>query len=57
VWCEEFDRTEDPDSRRDIATARDLANKRRGDKKSKDEKVPILVHSALFGLLTGIVDC
>jgi dynein heavy chain 1 len=38
VWCDEFDRAEDPDLRRDAGATRDLV-KRRGDKKVKDEKV------------------
>lgn len=39
VWCSEFDRTDDGDTRRDAAPARD--SKRRGDKRAKDEKVRI----------------
>ncbi|KAH9487400.1 Dynein heavy chain, cytoplasmic [Psilocybe cubensis] len=37
VWCSEFDRTDDGDTRRDIASTRDLTNKRR-DKRMKEEK-------------------
>lgn len=38
VWCAEFDRTDDGDSRRE-APVRDVLNKRRGDKRVKEEKV------------------
>lgn len=43
VWCSEFDRADDGDTRRDAAPGRD--SKRRGDKRAKDEKVQILFHS------------
>jgi hypothetical protein len=39
VWCAEFDRTDDGDTRRDPLPLRDITNKRRGDKRAKDEKV------------------
>jgi len=39
VWCSEFDRADDSDTRRDLLPIRDLANKRRGDKRVKEEKV------------------
>lgn len=45
VWCTEFDRVDDGDTRRDILPSRDLLSKRRADKRVKDEKV---IHSALF---------
>ena len=38
LFCTEFDRTDDGDTRRDTAL-RDITNKRRGDKKFKDDKV------------------
>lgn len=38
VWCEEFDRTDDGDIRRE-APVRDIISKRRGDKRVKEEKV------------------
>ena len=38
VWCAEFDRA-DEDTRRDTLPLRDITNKRRGDKRSKEEKV------------------
>lgn len=38
VWCSEFDRTDDGDSRRE-APIRDLLGKRRVDKRIKEEKV------------------
>lgn len=38
VWCAEFDRTEDNDNRREPLVLKDITNKRRGDKRSKDEK-------------------
>ncbi|KDQ51322.1 hypothetical protein JAAARDRAFT_140422 [Jaapia argillacea MUCL 33604] len=38
VWCTEFDRADDGDSRRDTVALRDITNKRRGDKRLKDEK-------------------
>lgn len=39
VWCSEFDRTDDSDTRRDTLPLRDIINKRRGDKRTKEEKV------------------
>jgi len=42
LWCSEFDRNDDGDTRRDgVGTTRDLTTKRsiRGDKKWKEEKV------------------
>ena len=39
VWCTEFDRTDDGDTRRDPLPLRDITNKRRGDKRMKEEKV------------------
>lgn len=39
VWCQEFDRTDDGDTRRDALPLRDITNKRRGDKRMKEEKV------------------
>jgi hypothetical protein len=38
VWCAEFDRVDDGDTRRDVPL-RDITNKRRGDKRMKEEKV------------------
>lgn len=38
VWCTEFDRTDDGDTRRDPTNPRDMTSKRRGEKR-KDEKV------------------
>ena len=38
VWCQEFDKTDDGDMRRDMPM-RDIMNKRRGDKRMKEEKV------------------
>ncbi|EIN13215.1 dynein heavy chain protein 2 [Punctularia strigosozonata HHB-11173 SS5] len=38
VWCSEFDRTDDGDSRVGIAPVRDLNNKRRADKRMKDDR-------------------
>ncbi|PBK84870.1 cytoplasmic dynein heavy chain 1 [Armillaria gallica] len=38
VWCQEFDRTDDGDTRRDALPLRDITNKRRGDKRMKEEK-------------------
>lgn len=40
VWCAEFDRTDDADTRRDHT--RELSGKRRSDKRAKDEKVCVL---------------
>ncbi|KAF9463127.1 dynein heavy chain [Collybia nuda] len=37
VWCTEFDRTDDGDTRRDLPL-RDITSKRRGDKRQKEEK-------------------
>jgi dynein heavy chain 1 len=37
VWCAEFDRTDDADTRRDHI--REVSSKRRSDKRAKDEKV------------------
>ena len=37
VWCAEFDRTDDPDTRREHT--REASGKRRSDKRAKDEKV------------------
>ncbi|KAG9047039.1 hypothetical protein FS837_003176 [Tulasnella sp. UAMH 9824] len=37
LWCQEFDRTDDGDTRRDL-TVRDHTLKRRGDKRTKEEK-------------------
>ncbi|KAI0089933.1 dynein heavy chain, N-terminal region 1-domain-containing protein [Irpex rosettiformis] len=37
-WCNEFDRSEDVDGRRDQLPAKDIPGKRRGDKRLKDEK-------------------
>lgn len=39
VWCTEFDRTDDSDTRRDPLPLRDGTNKRRSEKRSKEEKV------------------
>jgi dynein heavy chain 1 len=39
VWCSEFDRTDDGDTRRDPLPLRDITSKRRGDKRLKEEKV------------------
>ena len=41
VWCTEFDRVDDGDTRRDVPL-RDITNKRRGDKRIKEEKVVTL---------------
>ncbi|KAG6819964.1 hypothetical protein H0H93_006940, partial [Arthromyces matolae] len=38
VWCTEFDRVDDNDLRRDTLPLRDILNKRRGDKRSKEER-------------------
>ncbi|KAF8653334.1 hypothetical protein AX16_004034 [Volvariella volvacea WC 439] len=38
VWCAEFDRTDDGDTRREILPVRDTAKSRRGDKRLKEEK-------------------
>ena len=38
MWCTEFDRVDDGDTRRDVPL-RDITNKRRGDKRMKEEKV------------------
>ncbi|KII86258.1 hypothetical protein PLICRDRAFT_143847 [Plicaturopsis crispa FD-325 SS-3] len=38
VWCSEFDRTDDGDTRRDPLPLRDITNKRRGGKGVKEEK-------------------
>ena len=38
VWCTEFDRVDDGDTRRDLPL-REITNKRRGDKRMKEEKV------------------
>jgi hypothetical protein len=38
VWCTEFDRVDDGDTRRDVPL-RDITNKRRGDRRMKEEKV------------------
>ena len=53
VWCSEFDRVDDGDTRRDPLPLRDITNKRRGDKRSKDEKVSVVpvVRVGLCGLM------
>ena len=38
VWCSEFDRVDDGDTRRDVPV-RNTSSKRRGDKRAKEEKV------------------
>jgi dynein heavy chain 1 len=40
VWCAEFDRTDDGDTRRE-APVRETFSKRRGDKRLKEEKARI----------------
>lgn len=53
VWCSEFDRIDDGDTRRDTLLLRDVTNKRRGDKRAKEEKVHIKATQAyLLRLLT-----
>ena len=47
VWCTEFDRVDDGDTRRDLPL-RDITNKRRGDKRMKEEKVSL---GLIFGFL------
>ena len=47
VFCSEFDRRDDGDTRRDTAL-RDITNKRRGDKKLKDDKVDQLPQSEVW---------
>jgi hypothetical protein len=39
VWCAEFSRTDDGDTRRETLPLRDITNKRRIDKRVKEEKV------------------
>jgi dynein heavy chain 1 len=39
VWCSEFDRTDDGDTRRDPVPLRDITNKRRAGKGGKEERV------------------
>lgn len=39
VWCSEFDRTDDGDTRRDPLPLRDTTNKRRAGKGAREEKV------------------
>ena len=39
VWCAEFDRLDDSDTRRDFLPVRDVVSKRRRDKRMKEEKV------------------
>ena len=51
VWCAEFDRVDDGDTRRDVPL-RDIANKRRGDKRMKEEKVSFQA----FFFLVFIID-
>jgi len=56
VWCTEFDRADDSDTRRDLPLIRDLANKRRGDKRAKEEKVSFIPtktpsNFCVFGLI------
>ena len=54
VWCTEFDRADDSDTRRDLPPIRDLANKRRGDKRAKEEKVSFIPTKtpSIFAFLT-----
>jgi hypothetical protein len=37
VWCAEFDRVDDGGVRRDLLPVRDVASKRRGDKRMKEK--------------------
>ena len=39
AWCAEFDGVDDSDTRRDLLPVRDVASKRKGDKRMKEEKV------------------
>lgn len=41
VWCAEFDRVDDGDSRRELPV-RDALSKRRGEKRAKEEKVTFM---------------
>ena len=50
VWCVEFDRTDDGDTRREVPV-RDTFSKRRGDKRLKEEKVSHLT----FGLILVLI--
>lgn len=43
VWCSEFDRTDDGDTRRDPPPLRDITNKRRAGKGVREEKVGNIV--------------
>ena len=43
VWCSEFDRTDDGDTRRDPLPLRDITNKRRAGKGAREEKVSDLL--------------
>lgn len=45
VWCSEFDRTDDGDTRRDPLPLRDMTNKRRVGKSVREEKVSELCHT------------
>ena len=45
VWCTEFDRTDDGDTRRDSLPLRDMTNKRRVGKGAREEKVSDLLSS------------
>jgi hypothetical protein len=45
VWCSEFDRTDDGDTRRDSVPLRDMTNKRRAGKGAREEKVSDRVSS------------
>ena len=54
VWCAEFDRVDDSDTRRDSLLVRDVASKRRGDKRMKEEKVGFLFLCCERGLTIGV---
>ena len=53
VWCAEFDRVDDSDTRRDLLV-RDVASKRRGDKRMKEEKVGFFFLCCERGLTIGV---
>ena len=53
VWCAEFDRVDDSDTRRDLLSVTDVVSKRRGDKRMKEEKVGFFFFCCEQGLMIG----
>ena len=54
MWCAEFDRVDDSDTRGDLLPVRDVASKRRGEKRMKEEKVGFCFFCCESGLMIGV---